>query len=514
MKDRYIKIISSVLLFFSTVSFAGTEVLKNEAPPKENLQVKEEIHNVVIIGGGVGALTSGVYLARAGFSPLIIEGKTPGGLITQSHLVENWPGEFQISGSQLAEKLKSQASKNGCNIISKEVIDVDFSKKPYVITVKDLIKNDQIEKIYANSCIIAMGTSSNYLNVEGEKEFWGKGVSNCAVCDGALYKNKDVAIIGGGDSAIIEASYLSNIAKSVKLIVRKDSLKASDKAKINSILQKDNVKVLYKTQVVSINGEKDNVKSITVFDDEKKQKYNLDVDGVFLAIGSKPNTQIFQSKLDLDKNGYIKINDNFKTSIKDVYAIGDIVDPVFKQAITAAGDGAKAAIICMKNIEEKTSITNDKKEESINDKVEMVNNFNNENVQVNKPTDQIVTSNVIEIKDMLQFQNEMDSKNTPIIIDFYATWCGPCKRLSPILENQAKLLQGKVKILKVNVENLQDLALKYQIKGMPTIVVFDKENNVLFKKMGVDDISSLLFSLEKSKDKPLNEIEEYLKKLE
>lgn len=579
MKKNLIKIISSVLLFFSTISYATTDILtkteevakaevvtktdgliKTDELKKDEIKTeivtktdevkknedatvallnKENVQKVVILGGGVGALTSGIYLSRAGYTPTIIEGKTPGGLITQSHLVENWPGETQITGAALAEKLKSQALKNGCKILSKEVVDVDFSKKPYVITVKDLYQNDQVDKILADSCIIAMGTSSNHLNVEGEKEYWGKGVSNCALCDGSFYKNKDIAIVGGGDAAIVEANYLSNIANKVNVFVRKDSFKASDKTKVDAMNQKSNVKVFYHTEVVSINGDKENVKALTLLDNQKKENFNLDVQGVFLAIGSKPNTEIFKTKLDLDERGYIKINNNLQTSAKDVYAIGDIVDPVFKQAITAAGDGAKAAILCLKALE--LNQIDNKNKEILSEKTQVTENKveNKENVEPNtaqkeiekpkvdlnvenpfgisikeepkkEPIDQLSLSNVIEIKDLNHFDSEMATKDVPIIIDFYATWCGPCKRISPILENQAKVLQGKVKILKVNVEKLQELALKYQIRAMPTIIVFDKDSKVLFKKMGSDDITSLLFSLEQIKDKSIADIESYL----
>jgi thioredoxin reductase (NADPH) len=490
MQKRIIKIISSILLFFSTVSFAASNVLKSE---KQKVAT-EEISSVVIIGGGIGALTSGIYLARAGYNPIIIEGSLPGGLITQSHLVENWPSHFQISGADLAEKLRSQAINNGCSILSKEVVDVDFSKKPYLIAVKDLFKKDQIEKIFANSCIIAMGSSSNYLNVEGEKKYWGKGVTNCAVCDGALYKNKNVAIVGGGDAAVTEGLYLSNLADKVTVLVRKDALKASDKPKIDSLNQKKNVEIIYNTNVVSINGDDETLKSVTVFDNSKKTKYDISIAGLFLAIGSKPNTKIFENKLELDKMGYIKINNNFQTSISDVYAVGDIVDPVFKQAITAAGDGAKAAILLQKSLDEqKPSKENTKKD------------------LVKKSSDQ--TFSVIDIKDINEFEKEMSSNNTPIIIDFYATWCGPCKRLSPILEDHAKTLKGKVRILKINVEKLHNISSKYEVRAMPTVVVLDKHKNMLFKKTGSDDIFSLLFSLDKIKEKSVNDIENFLIKM-
>ncbi|NGX34154.1 MAG: Thioredoxin reductase [Candidatus Anoxychlamydiales bacterium] len=486
MKNQIIKIISAIMLMFSTTSFAAVDGLKKHEIVKENE------YSTVILGGGIGALTSGIYLARAGYKPLIIEGDLPGGLITQSYSVENWPGEIQITGNDLVNKIKDQAIKNGCTILSNEVIDVDFSKKPIVITLKDLYSN-KTQKIKASSCVIAMGTSSNYLNIKGEKDYWGRGVSNCAVCDGSFYKDKKVAIVGGGDAAVVEANYLSNLAGQVYIIVRKDKMRAKDKEKIKALAQKKNIKIIYNANVTAINGDDKNVTSIDVLDNKNQKKSKIDLDGLFLAIGSTPNSKVFQNKLKLDQAGYIRVFDGLSTSTNGIFAIGDIIDPVYKQAITAAGDGAKAAISCQKYLEENAN-----------------QNINN-SVKLASESTQVFSSKVVEITSLKEFEKELSSSDTPIIVDFYASWCRPCQRIAPLLENGAKILSGKVKILKVNVDKLRDISSKYQIKSMPTIIVFDRDQKQVFSKMGTNSISEVINSLDKIKDKPIDEINSYLK---
>src|SRR5690606_19353885 len=263
----------------------------------------EPVEPVVILGGGVGSLTSSVYIGRAGISPLVIEGPTPGGLLTQSHAVQNWPGVLEIEGTQLTEKMREQAVANGARFLSEEVIAVDFSKSPFTITTRALDGSNDTHKILAQSCIIAMGTKSNYLGVPGEEDYWGKGVSNCAVCDGALYKDKSVGIVGGGDAAVLEASYLANIAKEVHVFVRKDRLKAIEEKRLNTLLENPKVKFHYNASVQEIKGDGIGVTGVTLKQGQKETPFKLDA--VFLAIGSTPNTAIFKNALKLDQRGYI-----------------------------------------------------------------------------------------------------------------------------------------------------------------------------------------------------------------
>ena len=300
------------------------------------------VEDVLILGGGIGSLTSALYLSRAGLKPVIIEGPNPGGLIVQSHSVQNWPGEMEISGTALADKVRAQVVANGAKILAEEVTAVDFSKKPFQVTIQPI--GEKTSRIMtANSVIIGMGTKPNFLGIPGESTYWGKGISNCAVCDGSIYRGRKVGVVGGGDAAVLEALYLSNIAKEVTVFVRKNAFKGIEETRIQALKAKSNVKILFDTQVKQVKGTADTLKSV-LLKTERKSEYEMPLDGLFLAIGSTPNSQLLKGKVDLDAQGYVIVKDAQETSIPGVYAIGDIVDPIFKQAITAAGDGAKAAL--------------------------------------------------------------------------------------------------------------------------------------------------------------------------
>ena len=433
----------------------------------------QEIHSVVVLGGGVGALTSATYLARAGITPLVIEGSAPGGAITQSPNVQNWPGELAISGFDLIEKMHKQAEANGVQFRSEEVIGVDFSARPFTITTKDLYQ-DKVHQFKAESCVVALGTTPNYLGVPGEKKqqgYWGKGVYNCAVCDGALYKNKTVAIVGGGDAAILEAHYLSNLAKKTYVLIRKDSFRTHEELRKNELLSKANVEILYHTTVKEIKGNGEHVTHVLIHDEQTNITKPLDVDAVFLAIGSTPNSALFRGQLELDSKGYIVLKKDQQTSKQGVFAIGDIVDPVYKQAVSAAGDGAKASI----QVDQFLAASHAEK---------------NHNAIALKPPVSVLPAlaTVLEITNLEQFEREISEGATPVFVDFYATWCGPCKSLNPHLESWAKTFSGKIKFLKVNVDKMSALARRYQVSSMPTMLVFNKEGGLVERKIGSRDI--------------------------
>ena len=438
--------------------------------------VEPEREAVVVIGGGIGSLTSAIYLARAGLQPLVIEGGNPGGLLTQSHSVQNWPGEMEIEGRSLTEKVRTQAESNGARMIQEEVIAVDFSKYPFVLTTRSLDAPLKTRQILAESCIIGMGTTPNFLGVPGEQSYWGRGVTNCAICDGSLYRGQTVGVVGGGDAAILEALYLSNIAKEVHLFVRKDQFRANETQRIQALLDRPNVAFHYNTEVVEVKGDGSGVKSVLLKSADQPPR-ELPLNGLFLAIGSRPNSELFKNVLKLDEKGYIVLKKDQETSVPGVYAIGDIVDPVYKQAISAAGDGAKASLQSQQFLMEKSNrLTALKK---------------------GKKTFK-ESSEVIEITSVQQFQNELKNANSPVIVDFYATWCGPCKRLAPLFESSAVRLAGKVKFLKVNVDKVGDLSRSYEIRAMPTALLFDASGKVIEKKTGTDQIADLLEQLGKT----------------
>lgn len=466
-------ILGFLLLIFSTSFFFSWA-------SEKKIVIEERIYPAVIVGGGAGAMTSSVYLSRGQVLPLVLEGKTPGGAITKSHMVENWPGEIGIPGMEIADRLKAQAEKNGAVFLEQEVVDINLSTYPYVITSKDVFDEDQIFQYKTYSILLAMGTTPNYLGIPGEEKFWGKGVSNCATCDGSFYKNKTVAIVGGGDSALVEADYLSNIASKVKIFVRKDHFKASDIALKEAVLRKGNIEVFFNSTVVEVLGDK-TLNGIVVKTEGTERR--VPIDGFFLAIGSTPNTSFLEGKLPLDKNGYVQLQHDQETFKRGVYAIGDVSDPVYKQLVTAAGDGTKAALQMehyLRNLKVKDN-----------------------NITILRPTDyqlineteQIVSSDVkpIEIVSIEQFHKELKS-DIPVIVDFYADWCPPCQKLMPFLNKKTGELSGAFKVLKVNKDKMPSLFDTYNIESMPTVLVFENHKEVT-RKEGEDVISHFLTGL-------------------
>ena len=443
-------------------------------------EAKIEKPSVAILGGGVGALTSALYLSRAGLEPIVIEGQTPGGALTQTHLIQNWPGELEIEGARLTEKIRDQVKANGAQFLNAEVIRVDFSKRPFAILTKSLDGENKEREIVVDACIIAMGATPNYLGIPGEtgeNGYWGRGVSNCAICDGALYRGQTVAIIGGGDSAVIEGQYLAKLAKKVHIFVRKETFRAKETKRLEALLNLPNVEVHYNTQIRAIEGDGEKVTGVVAQTEDKKEE-KLSMDGVFLAIGSRPNSDIFKGQLEIDEKGYIALKNGQETSIHGVYAIGDVVDPVYKQAISAAGDGCKAALQLQ----------------------ELVSDMQNDGTlavqRMSAYSGTVATEHrVIEVKSRKEFSKELET-DLPVVVDFYATWCGPCKLLAPLFEHSAQTLDGKVKFLKVNVDECSDISREYGIRAMPTVLVFNNSGKVVDRKVGVPQISDLLKKME------------------
>tara|TARA_B100001287_G_scaffold27842_1_gene20032 strand:+ start:546 stop:1466 length:921 start_codon:yes stop_codon:yes gene_type:complete len=293
---------------------------------------------VIIIGSGPAGLTAALYAARANLEPLVFEGNQPGGQLTITTDVENYPGfPSGIMGPELMENFREQAKRFGAECYFKHVTKVDFNNRPFKVWVgKDEYSSDAI--------IIATGASAKMLGLDKENELMGFGVSACATCDGFFYKDKKVLVVGGGDTAMEEATYLTKFASEVVIIHRRDTFRAS-KVMVDRVMKNSKVRVIWDVVMKDIEGTKESgVKSVVLENQKTNKRFNEDCDGVFLAIGHKPNTDLFKDQLDTNENGYLLTKSGTKTNIDGVYACGDVQDHVYRQAITAAGSGCMSAI--------------------------------------------------------------------------------------------------------------------------------------------------------------------------
>ncbi len=300
------------------------------------------IENVrcVIIGSGPAGYTAGIYAGRAELKPVLYEGIQPGGQLTITTEIENFPGyPSGISGTEMMEDLKKQAQRFGTDVRSGMITEVDFSKRPFTLL------DESGNKIVAETVIVATGASARWLGLDSENKYFGQGVSACATCDGFFYRGQDVAVVGGGDTACEEASYLSNICNKVYLIVRRDQMRAS-KAMQHEVISNPKIEILWNSVTHEIKGDDmSGVTGATLRNINTNELFDITVSGFFVAIGHKPNTDIFKGQLDMDENGYLKTQDpTSQTNVPGVFAAGDVCDPNYRQAIVAAGKGCIAAI--------------------------------------------------------------------------------------------------------------------------------------------------------------------------
>jgi len=306
------------------------------------------LHKVIIIGTGPAGLTAALYTARANLKPLIFEGPQPGGQLTITTDVENYPGfPDGIMGPDLMNNFRKQAQRFGAETLNFMVDSVDFSSKPFKVTAGS-------KEYQAESIIISTGASARLLGLENERKLMGYGVSACATCDGFFFKDKEVFVIGGGDSAMEEATFLTKFASSVTIVHRRNEFRAS-KIMQDKALSNEKIKVIWNAEVVDLIGEpnKNGLEKVILKDTVSKDETIYKIDGLFLGIGHIPNSHIFKKYLNLDDKGYILTQpDSTKTSIDGVFACGDIQDKIYMQAVTAAGTGCMAAIDTEKYLED------------------------------------------------------------------------------------------------------------------------------------------------------------------
>ena len=324
---------------FNDVPKFGDEFMTTtENNDKNPVNLKEKLHELIIIGSGPAGLTSAIYSARARLAPLMIEGEEAGGQLMITTEVENYPGfEHGVTGPKLIELMRKQAERFGTQFLTRNVTKVDFTKRPFTVWVgKDEYKSKAV--------VISTGAKARFLGLESEKTYLNRGVSACATCDGAFFRNVDVGVVGGGDTAMEEAQFLTRFAKKVFVIHRRDQFRAS-KIMAERTKNHPKIEVIWNSEVLEVHGDGKTMNKVTLRDTVNGQTSTKELQGLFIAIGHVPNTELFKGILELDELGYIRtIKGTTRTNIEGVFAAGDVQDKVYRQAITAAGTGCMAAI--------------------------------------------------------------------------------------------------------------------------------------------------------------------------
>lgn len=300
--------------------------------------MNKSIKQLIIIGSGPAGITAALYAGRAHLQPLVIEGEKTGGQLMGTSIVENWPGTSSILGPDLMMNMKKQAEQWGATFLSASVEKVDFSEQPFRIQTGQ-------QTLHTQSVIIATGASAKKLNCPGEEEYWGRGVTTCAVCDAPLYKNKSVIVVGGGDTAMENASSLRKYTDKITIIQTNSELTASASMK-DRILRDKAFTILYNSTITNITGNGSQVTSITIHNKQSNQETSLPTNGLFISIGLNPNTALFKGQVDLDPHGYIILRNGSttETSVPGIFAAGDVHDFRYRQAIVAAGSGCMASL--------------------------------------------------------------------------------------------------------------------------------------------------------------------------
>jgi len=325
---------------------SGATVLEKKEDSPKIPEKKKTSFDIIVIGAGPSGYTAGIYCSRAGYDTLILSGILPGGQLVNTTEVENYPGfEKGVMGPDLMIEMRKQTQRMGTTIVDDEVVNVDFRNKPF----KVLTGSEEYE---GKAVIIATGANPRKLGLEGEVTFAGKGVSYCATCDGPFFRNQELIVAGGGDSAIEEATFLTKFATKVHVVHRRDELRAS-KVMQERAFNNEKIKFVWDSEIVDIKGDQ-KMQTAVIKNIKTNEKTELAVGGLFVAIGHEPNTKLFKNQIDLDEDGYIILKNKTHTNIEGVFAAGDVHDRSYRQAITAAGFGCMAAIDVDKYLTEKS----------------------------------------------------------------------------------------------------------------------------------------------------------------
>lgn len=420
-----------------------------------NMDLLEQSNSIIpiaILGSGPAGLSAAVYGARAGFQVVVFEGHLAGGLLTQTTLVENWPGSVEINGPDIINDLRAQAAKWGVQFVSDIIERVDFGVWPFKLYT------ESGKEINALSVILATGATPRKLGIPGEEQYWGNGVTTCAVCDAPFFKGQDVVVIGGGDSAAEEAMQLAPYAKKITILVRGDKMRAS-KAMQDRLKGYKHISIMYNVELKEIQGDEKEVTAIKLFNNKESSETVMPINGVFLAIGHIPNTGFLGKSIALTDDGHIHLTDRTQTtSVNGVFAAGDVEDTRYRQAGVAAGHGISAAL-------DATFFLNEiGYNETVQNKLRSANKL--------MSVEEMVDYTVPEVNDINEFQTMVLDAQMPVIVDFYADWCSSCMQMLPAVSAVAYEYQDKVSFVKVDANQADQIMKEYHVQNVPTFLVF------------------------------------------
>ena len=436
----------------------------------------EQIENVVIIGSGPAGYTAAIYAARANLKPLMFEGLqaggVPGGQLMTTTEVENFPGFPEgITGPELMDRMRSQAIRWGTECHTEDVVEVDFSQRPFTITSTE-------RTVKANSVIIATGATAKRLGLPSEKQYWNNGISACAICDGAspIFNGKELIVVGGGDSAAEEAVYLTKYGSRVHLLVRRDELRAS-KAMQNRVLNNSKVTVHWNTETVDVYGENNLMTGVKVRNTKTGEESEIASNGLFFAIGHKPNTDLFANQIELDDVGYIKVTPGtVATSVEGIYAAGDVQDHEYRQAVSAAGTGCMAALAAERWLSEGNLIIEYDRQPEVE----------KETVVTTKQATSEADFDLSDTKYVggYALRKLFHESDRLIMVKYVSPTCGPCRILSPILDKVVQEYKGQIHFVEIDIAAEPEIAQMGQVSGTPTVQFF-RDRELLKEVKGV-----------------------------
>lgn len=414
---------------------------------------KENIVPIAVIGSGPAGLSAALYGARGGNHTIVFEGPKPGGQLMGTSWVENWPGMPKKLGPDLIKSSREQAQEFGAVVVQETITSADLNTWPFEL------KTASGKAVHALSIVIATGATPRRLGVPGEDEYWGKGVTTCAICDAPFYKGSEVFVVGGGDSAAEEAMQLAPYARKITMLVRGDSMRASA-AMQERLKAYSHISIRYKTNIVSVKGNGKHVTEVDVMVDGDKR--TVPIDGIFLAIGHEPNSAVFKNGIAMDKDGYIELKGHTqKTSKPGVFAAGDVEDRVYRQAGIAAGEGIKAALDAADFL----------RDVGYNDAfaAKLEPNFFDGEGGVGRKS-------LPELSSLKDFERESAAAEVPLFLDFYTDFCPTCMQMLPAIEMLSGQVGDAMKFFKVDAMKAQKLAEKFEVESVPTfIIVKDSE---------------------------------------